>query len=130
MISGSYFKSLLLLWNLLTYQCETIFKRIECCSNNSIYQIDKDRVIVGGYNTFYILNIGKYVIEKTIIDISLGTVNCFLKLRDNNTILCGCSNKTFCLYDMDTGQYKTSLDNHKDYFITDFLRIDDNTFIS
>ena len=128
MISGSW-DSTLRLWNMSTYQCVTVIKGVKCCDNNSIYQIDKDRVIVGGYNTFYIVNIDKCIIEKTIEDISLGTVNCFLKLRDNHTILCGCSDGKFCFYDMNTEEYKTTKNNHNSY-ISDILMIDDNTFLS
>ena len=73
------------------------------------------------------------VIEKKIIDKSFqcifGNVHCFLKLRDNKTILCGCSDGTFCFYDMNTEEYKITKNNHKD-FITELLMIDDNTFLS
>ena len=112
-----------------TYQCITVIKRVECCSTNSLYQIDKDRVIVGGDNSFSIVNIDKCIIEKRIEDESLGDVRCFLKLRDNKTILCGCSYGIFCFYDMNTKQYKITKNNH-DRAITDLLLIDDNTFLS
>ena len=51
MISGSDDKTLRL-WNMSTYQCDTVIKGVECISTNSLYQIDKDRVIVGGYESF------------------------------------------------------------------------------
>ena len=54
---------------------------------------------------------------------------CFLKLRDNKTILCGCNNGIFCFYDMNTEQYKITYDNHH-AAISDLLLIDDNTFLS
>ena len=103
---------------------------VDCCSYNSLYQIDKDRVIVGGITSISIVNIDKCVIEKTIIeDKSIEYVFCFLKLRDNKTILCGCDNGIFCLYDMNTEQYKITNDNHNDV-INALLLIDDNTFLS
>ena len=75
-------------------------------------------------------NINKCVIEKKIKDKSLGCVNCFLKLRDNKTILCGCDDiGIFCFYDMNTEQYKITNDNHHSG-ITDLLFKDDNTFLS
>ena len=70
----------------------------------------------------------KCVIEKKIEDKSFGRVNCFLKLRDNKTILCGCYG-IFCFYDMNTEQYKITQNNHHKA-ITDILLIDDNTFLS
>ena len=66
MISGS-FDVTLRIWNMSTYQCITVIERVECCySTNSLYQIDKDRVIVGWVNSFCILNIDICVIEQTI----------------------------------------------------------------
>ena len=126
MLSGSV---TLRLWNMSTYQCITVIEGVDCCSNNSLYQIDKDRVIVGSKISFSIVNIDKCIIEKRIEDESLGGVGCFLKLRDNKTILCGCDNGIFCFYDMKTEQYKITKNNHhKD--INDLLLIDDNTFLS
>ena len=129
LISGSSDETLHL-WNMSTYQCDKVIEGVECCFTNSLYQIDKDRVIVGGDNSFCIVNIDKCIIEKRIIkDKSIGDVNCFLKLRDNKTILCGCEYGIFCFYDMNTEQYKSTNDNHhRD--ITDLLLIDDNTFLS
>ena len=122
-------KHLLHLWNMSTYQCITVIEGVYCYYTNSLYQIDKDRVIVGGANSFSIVNIDKCVIEKRIKDESLGNVFCFLKFRNNKTILCGCDNGIFCFYDMKTEQYKITKNNHN-YYITDLLFKDDNTFLS
>ena len=126
MISGS---KTLHLWNMSTYQCDKVIEGVQCYFTNSLYQIDKDRVIVGGANSFSIVNIDKCIIEKRIDDESFKGVNCFLKLRDNKTILCGCEHGIFCFYDMKTEQYKITNDNHH-RAITDLLLIDDNTFLS
>ena len=128
MISRSHDRTLRI-WNMSTYQCDKVIKGVDCCFTNSLYQIDKDRVIVGGYDSFSIVNIDKCVIEKRIKDESLRHVECFLKLRDNKTILCGCRYGIFCFYDMNTKQYKITNDNHH-RAITDLLLIDDNTFLS
>ena len=125
MISGSE-DEILRLWNMSTYQCVTVIEGVDCCWTHSLYQIDKDRVIVGGYNSFSIVNIDKFEIENTI----KGSATCFLKLRDNKTILCGCEfDGIFCFYDMNTKQYKITKNNHH-RAITDLLLIDDNTFLS
>ena len=75
------------------------------------------------------MNIDKCVIENSIDDESIECVFCFLKLRDNKTILCGCKNGIFCFYDMNTEQYKITKNNHN-YYISDLLFKDDNTFLS
>ena len=128
MLSGSR-DDTLRLWSMSTYQCITEIEGVYCYFTNSLYQIDKNRVIVSGYvNSFSIVNIDKCIIEKIIEDESLGGVGCFLKLRDNKTILCGCDNGIFCFYDMNTEQYKITKNNHNDY-IYDLLFKDDNTFL-
>ena len=123
------FDETLRLWNMSTYQCDKVIEGVRCCFTISLYQIDKDRVIVGGLNSFCIVNIDKCVIEKRIEDKSIGYVFCFLKLRDNKTILCGCSYGRFCFYNMNTEQYIITYDNHH-RAISDLLLIDDNTFLS
>ena len=66
---------------------------------------------------------------KTINDKSFGFVNCFLKLRDNNTILCGCVNGQLCYYDLITGKYSISKNNHqKD--INALLLVNNKSFLS
>ena len=127
MISGA-FDGTLRLWNMSTYQCDKVIEGVDCSLNNYLYQIDKDRVIVGEVNSFCIVNIDKCVIEKRIDDESLGYVDCFLKFRDNKTIFCGCKYGIFCFYDMNTEQYKITNDNHHGT-ISDLLLIDDNTFL-
>ena len=59
----------------------------------------------------------------------MDNINIYIKLRDNNTILCGCDKGIFCFYDMITEQYKITNNNHNNY-ITDLLFKDDNTFLS
>ena len=114
MISGSI-DFLLFLWNMSKYQYETAIDGVGCYSSNSLYQVDSNRVIVGGKNNYSIVNIDKCVIETTINDFSFGIVRCFTKLRDNRTILCGCEYGIFCAYDIDTEdteQYTIKKNNH------------------
>ena len=86
-------------WNLLTYQCDKIIDKVECCDNNSLLEIDNNRIIVGGCNVITIVNISNDIIEYQIENDKLDWVYSFLKLRDGN-ILCGCSNGLICLYDI------------------------------
>ena len=79
MLSGSDDETLRL-WNMSTYQCDKVIEGVRCCFTNSLYQIDKDRVIVGGLHSFSIVNIDKCIIEKRIKDESLGYVVIFHKL--------------------------------------------------
>ena len=127
LISGSDDKTLRL-WNMSTYQCDKVIEGIHCYLHNALYQIDSDRVIVGGIDSFCIVNIDKCVIEKRISDKALGSVYSFLKLRDN-TILCGCEDGIFCFYDMKRDEYRITRNNSK-YTTHEVLLIDDSTFLS
>ena len=128
MISGSL-DITLRLWNMSTYRCDKVIRGVRCYWTNALYQIDKDRVIVGDNKTFTIVNIDKCVIENTIIDESFDYANGFLKLRDNHTILCGCEIGIFGFYDMNTKKYIRTKHNHNKK-IYDLLTIDEHTFLS
>ena len=68
LISGSSDETLRV-WSMSTYKCETVIKKVECCDANAMYQVDKDRVIVGGDVVFCIVNIKKIAIENKITGI-------------------------------------------------------------
>ena len=76
----------------------------------------------------YIINIKKTKIED-IIDNKYKYIRCFLKLRENNMILCGTEKGLFALYDMNTKKYSIFQSDHR-ASINDLIRIDDNTFMS
>ena len=62
MISCSYDRTFV--WNMSTYQCVTVFKEVKCTLSNALFEIDKDRILVGFNSQFFIVNIDKCVIEK------------------------------------------------------------------
>ena len=103
-----------------TYHCVKVIWN-GMFSTNSLYQIDKERVIVGRDKRFSIVNIAQYAIEKPIEE-----VNCFLKLRDNKTILFCCGNGIFGYYDMTTKEYMTTKNNTNIMDLS--LIIDDDFF--
>ena len=56
-------------------------------------------------------------------------VLCFMKLKDNKTILCGCEHGHFCLFDIETKKYKVIQTNYNED-ILDLLYIGDNHFVT
>ena len=98
LISGSDDKTLRK-WNLLTYQCDKIIDSVDCCDNNSLLEIDNNRIIVGGNRVITIVNISNDIIEHQIKNDKLYYAYSFIQLRDGN-ILCGCENGLICLYDI------------------------------
>ena len=86
-------------WNLTSYQCDKIIKIVECSYRNSIFEIDDDRIIVGGYDGMTIVNISSSKIEHQIRNEIHKGVFSFTRLSDGN-ILCGCENGYISLYDV------------------------------
>ena len=125
MVSGSA-DSTLRLWDISTYQCISTIKQVECRWLNGLYQIDNERVIVGGTIGFTIVNINSCVREKFVRN-ELKQVFAFVKLRDNETILFGSTKGTFCFYNLKTGALKRTYTEHTES-INDLLSIDDKTF--
>ena len=127
LISGSIDETLIL-WNATTYHCVMVIKA-DCLWNNALYQLDKDRVIVGHFNGFSIINIDKGKIEKDIDNEEIGRVCCFLKLRDKNTIICGCEKGQFCYYDIKAKTFTIKQTSHNNT-ISDILELNNDTFIT
>ena len=76
-----------------------IINNVECFYNNSLLEIDNNRIIVGRYNVITIVNISNDIIEHQIENDKLDYVYSFVQLRDGN-ILCGCYDGLICLYDI------------------------------
>ena len=105
---------------------------LDLLGNHNIKHCKINRMLYGtssGVVVVYDIEGDKCVVEKTIEDKSLGFVSCFLKLRDNNTILCGCESGQLCYYDLITEKYSISKNNHqKD--INDLLLVNNKSFLS
>ena len=128
MISGAS-DGTLRLWNMSTYQCESVIKGIQCCYMNSIYQYDRDTILVGGEKCIFIVSVLKCKIEKKIEDKEIGNVFSFVSLRYDKTVLFGGdSNKIGILY-INTGNFIMVKTKEKIGTI-DLLYIDNETFVS
>ena len=129
LIAAGTGKSKIQFWSMLTYQCVSIIKGVECWNRNAIYQLDKDRLITGGYYKVFIINIDKCITEK-ICDIDeIGYVNCFMRM--GNIVICGGDKGNFCFFDIESGKYKIKRKVHEtDKKVNDLLRIDEHTFMS
>lgn len=129
LISGSV-DSTMRLWSMSSYQCISIIDEVYCCSTNALYRVDDNRVIAGFNRGLILVNFDKCVIEYRIRkNIEIGMVLCFMKLKDNKTILCGCEHGHFCLFDIETKKYKVIQTNYNED-ILDLLYIGDNHFVT
>ena len=101
---------------MLNYQCVNTIKDVWTPEANSIYQFDKERIIIGNVCGITIVNFNEFTVEKVkenLIDIVYGIVG----LRDHRTVLCGCSGDygyylMFPLYNLYTKEYKIIRDIH------------------
>ena len=125
LISGSYDYSIIM-WNATNYQSVIAIDGVYCCDRNSIKQIDEERIIVGGNNHIYIINISEGKVEQDVKD-NFGFVNSFMKLKED-VIICGLFGEVY-LYNMKEKKGEKVKSEHTKT-LNDFLKIDDNVFIS
>ena len=76
-------------WDINLYQCTTIINDSMCTHNNSIFQYDGERILVGTTEKeIIVINIPNKKIEKRLKDDSISNVCSFIRLS-NGTILFG-----------------------------------------
>ena len=115
-------------WNTKSYEFAHINHKVYCCSKNSLYRIDSERVIVGDYTKIYIINIFTYQTEHFINDAKFGYVCSFLLLR-NGKILCNCDKGQQCIYDIHTNSYEIKQKSHHD-LVTNVIEVNEHSFIT
>lgn len=125
LISGSYDYSLII-WNASNYQSVFAIEGVYCCDKNSMKQIDDDRIIVGGNNHIYIINVNKGIIEHDVNE-KIGYVNSFIKLNED-LFICGLFGGVY-FYNINTKQGKKEKSEHTKT-VNDFLLLNNNCFIS
>ena len=74
-------------WDLNTYLCIAIVKKVKCCYMDSILEIDNNRLIVGGNNLITIVNTITYQIETKYYNRTFGYTNSILRLRDGSLLI-------------------------------------------
>lgn len=89
----------LFIWNIQTYQPETVINNIYCSYYGSLIEINKDRIISAGNKVIVVINILKSEIEQKIEDDNLGDIYSLMSLRDGN-ILCGSLNGKIFVYEI------------------------------
>lgn len=125
LVSISYDKNLLI-WSLLTYQCVSVIRGVDCLSNNNIIRNDIDRLLIGDNDRINIVNINKCFIEDTIVNKEKCDSLC--KLTDT-LIICGCMNSNLYLLDSNKKELVLVGGLHSN-IISDIITIDESTLIS
>ena len=133
----------LIFWSLISYTCESALFGVECVHNNSIVQVDENRIALGHYKGIMIINTDSYSIVTTIKiekfykveDLTWGGVSSMIILRDGN-ILVGCPDGGFYCVDIETYESTYKSDTNKtnsklhSNSITDMLNINDRSFLT
>ena len=133
----------LIFWSLISYTCESALFGVECVHNNSIVQVDENRIALGHYKGIMIINTDSYSIVTTIKidkfykleDLTWGGVSSMLILRDGN-ILVGCPDGGFYCVDIETYESSYKSDTNKtnsklhSNSIADMINISDKSFLT
>lgn len=118
--------------NMKTYQNICVMQPIYCYGENSLYQLDDDRIITGGKNGVYfeitIINISKYEVEERVNEKKVSFSPTFLLLNDKNSVVIGKTMFNFSIFKLKEKTLITIKDCDK---IGDLLlRINENSFIA
>ena len=128
LISGTFIGRDLIIWNLSTYQIETIINDIDCFTYNSILQINEHILLVGGTNTIYILNLPSYKVIQSFQLKGSKRITSFTFI-DENTILFGEERGNLCLYNISSNTVEMKQSNHK-FLISSLMKYEGNKFIT
>ena len=118
------------LYNATTYEKIAVINDVLCQGSSTLIQIDERRVLTGGAASIDVVDVEKRT-KESAIDIEVGWISCFMLLRDNNTVLCGCDKGMAVVYEVDTR--KTRLVQWKDKgetTVSNVIKIDESRFIT
>ena len=126
-MSGSIDKTLRI-WNLSSYQCNTIIINVFCCYQNSLLEIQNNRIVIGEWKALTILNLNTYVIEHKIKNEEIQSIYSLNILRDGN-LLFGNDKGIIHIYDIKKNDIVQKLRAH-DKLISNLLIVNKEQFIS
>ena len=88
MISLSWDETLII-WNLITYQCESILQDVYGPNMKSIIQTSDDKIIIGGDKVLSIVDVFNLKIEEQVPIDDIGCIYCVLQVDKNKLLLGG-----------------------------------------
>ena len=119
-------------WELDSYQLIHSITNISFSSKNSIYELPKQKVIVGGFNCITIINIDNYAIEHFLEDKGFAVVDCFALLNEDYLLIaCGDgSGRNFVQFELDNFEFIAEKENVHGSNINSVVVIGNNTIAS
>lgn len=116
-------------WSNETYELLKMIKGVKCNYRHPLVQIDEDRVMCGDCRIFYLVNITKGNVELTIEEEDLWHIYSMMYLKKDNLVIIGTNDGDFCVFDIETCDYKIIKGTHTSS-INDMVLLDDGTFVS
>ena len=74
------------IWNKHTYQCIQFIPRLYCCNNNGLSKLGENRIILGGRDELFVLDILSFQYQ-SFQDETLGVIYSILVLREDQILL-------------------------------------------
>ena len=130
LISISYYDKTLRVWDLKSYQCQTVITNVMSYWNNGVLELDNQKLLIGGPSKLYILNTVTFIVEKEIKNANLkGDISAFLQINDHY-ILCSYGKGNMCIYNSNTNSLAFVLDKIHSGELTQIAKIAKNKFVS
>lgn len=92
-------------WDLESYRLEHRLEDAFCYWNNGMFELDDERLLVGGKGEISIIDCKIFQVVKKIKEESFGLVCCFLPIIDD-LVLFGCDYGNIFLFDLETYRYR------------------------
>ena len=119
----------LCVWNLSTYQCETIVEKVFNYYSGSFLEIPGNKIIFGGYNVIQVIDLISFESINIKNDNQLGGVYSMIYLN-NGIVLCGGTNGSLFAYDIISNRIQKIKNIKETDDITSLIFYKDNLIIS
>ena len=96
-------------WSMRNYQCITVIEKIFCSHKNALYQLDEEKLLIGAnFGNIMIFDIKEGTIERYITEKEIRELGvfCCLRIRNKRGIICGYSNDSWMIYDINKRKLK------------------------
>lgn len=132
-LSGSYKEKTLRFWNSSTYEFEREINDVESYYSSSLFQLDEERVLVGGRGLITVVNYDRFLVERKIKEEGFEYFNCFMRIKEGG-VVCGTGlsgdGEVGYLYLLDDGGFSCigKVKNAHQEIVTSIVNLGDSLF--
>lgn len=129
LVSGGQ-DSTLMFWDNETYRIKKRIEDVSCAWNNSMIEIEKNRLIVGGFDSINIIDLNKFEVEKKIKVEDINTLYSLVQIH-KGIILFGCySEGHFLFLDVDENTFVNITKGLHSKAIKGLLKLENSLLVS